>query len=69
MQASSPPWIRLHLDQYRGRHGNVASPGLRIIEDRRGPVPVYVVQPAVGFPISFLGLEPGDFSVGGLVGP
>jgi hypothetical protein len=58
-------WIRLNLDRYRGRQGTVASPGLRIIEDRRGPELTYTVQPAVGFPMSILALEPGDFSTGG----
>lgn len=64
-----PAWIRLHLDRYRGRHGTPESPGLRIIEDRRGPQPTYVVQPDVGFPVSFLGLDAGDFSTSGRVSP
>jgi hypothetical protein len=62
-------WIRLNLDRYRGRQGTVASPGLRIIEDRRGPEATYVVQPEVGFPLGFLGLEPGDFATGGWGAP
>lgn len=62
-------WIRLHLDRYRGRRGSPDSPGLRIIEDRRGPEPTYVVQPDVGFPVSFLGLDAGDFSTSGRASP
>lgn len=67
--AQGPTVIQLNLARYRGRLGTPESPGLRIIEDRRGPVPTYVVQPAVGFPIGFLGLQPGDFAVGGRVSP
>jgi hypothetical protein len=58
------PWIRLNLDRYRTRRGTPESPGITLIEVRRGPEPTYVLQPHVGFPTSFLGLEAGDFSVG-----
>jgi hypothetical protein len=63
--AGGPGWIRLHLERFRNRLGTPASPGLRIIEDRRGPQPIYVIQPEVGLPVGFLGLEQGDFTVGG----
>jgi hypothetical protein len=62
---ASPSWIRLNLAHYRGRLGTADSPGIVVIEDRRGPQPTYVVQPAVGFPITFLGLGEGDFTAGG----
>jgi len=64
-----PAWVRLNLDRYRSRLGTPESPGLTVIEDRRGPVTSYVVQPAVGFPIGFLGLTPGDFAAGGGLSP
>ncbi|HVI56530.1 MAG TPA: DUF6543 domain-containing protein [Luteibacter sp.] len=64
-----PRWIRLNTDRFRNRRGTPESPGLRIIEDRRSGEPSYVVQPAVGFPISFLGLEAGDFAAGGRASP
>jgi hypothetical protein len=64
-----PAWVRLNLDRYRSRRGTPESPGLTVIEDRRGPVTSYVVQPAVGFPIGFLGLTPGDFAAGGGLSP
>lgn len=67
--ADGPAWIRLNLDRYRSRHGTPESPGLRIIEDRRGGEPTYVLQPAVGFPIRFLGLEAGDYTAGGRASP
>lgn len=60
--ADGPAWIRLNLDRFRGRSGTPESPGLRIIEDRRGGESTYVLQPAVGFPIGFLGLEVGDYT-------
>lgn len=67
--AGGPAWIRLHLDRYRTRRGTSESPGLRIIEDRRGPEPTYVIQPDEGFPIGYLGLEPDDFTAGGRSSP
>lgn len=54
--------LQLHLAPFRGRLGTVESPALRIIEDRRGSVPTYVVQPDSGFPLNFLGLETGEFT-------
>ncbi|PTR35259.1 hypothetical protein C8J98_101522 [Luteibacter sp. OK325] len=63
--AGGPTWIRLHLERFRNRLGTPTSPGLRIIEDRRGPEPTYVIQPEVGYPVGFLGLEPADFTPGG----
>jgi hypothetical protein len=64
-EGQSVTWLRLHLDRYRGRAGTAASPGIRIIEDRRGPEATYVIQPDVGFPVGFLGLDAGDFTAGG----
>jgi hypothetical protein len=63
--ASGGTWIRLHLDRYRSRLGNPGSPGLTIIENRHGPGSTYVIQPDVGAPLGYLGLEVGDFTVGG----
>jgi hypothetical protein len=67
--ARGPAWIRLRLDRYRNRQGTPESPGLRIIEDRRGPEPTYVLQPAVDAPTSFLALEAGDFTASGAASP
>lgn len=64
-----PPWIRLQLDRFRNRLGTAQSPGIRILVDRRGAEPTYTIQPSVGFPIGFLGLEPGDFTAGSRVSP
>jgi len=61
-------WIRLNLERFHGRLGTADSPGLRIIEDRRGPATTYVVQPDAGFPFGFLGLDVGDFTASGWTG-
>ena len=67
--ARGPAWIRLRLDRFRHRLGTAQSPGIRILEDRRGAERTYTIQPSVGFPIGFLGLEPGDFTASGWVSP
>ncbi|MET0617337.1 MAG: DUF6543 domain-containing protein [Luteibacter sp.] len=60
----SQDWVQFHLDRYRGRTRDSGLPVIRIIEDRRGPEPTYVIQPDQGFQINFLGLEAADFSAG-----
>jgi hypothetical protein len=69
VDAAGPAWIRFNLDRYRSRNGTPESPGLRIIEDRRGGESTYLLQPAVGFPTRFLGLEAGDYTAGGWASP
>ncbi|WP_369926130.1 hypothetical protein [Xanthomonas sp. NCPPB 2632] len=61
-EAGGSEWLQIHLDRYRARVGADGRAGIRVIEDRQGDVTTYVVQPDAGFPLSFLGLEAGDFT-------
>jgi hypothetical protein len=60
--ADGPEWLQIHLDRYRARLGAADRPGIRVIEDRYGGATTYVIQPDAGFPLSFVGLEAGDFT-------
>jgi hypothetical protein len=60
--ADGSDWLQIHLDRYRARIGTADRPGIRVIEDRHGGVTTYVIQPDAGFPLSFVGLEAGDFT-------
>lgn len=60
--ADGHDWLHIRLDRYRARLGATGRPGIRVIEDRYGGVTTYVLQPDAGFPLSFLGLEAGDFT-------
>lgn len=62
LPADGHDWLHIRLDRYRARLGAGDRPGIRVIEDRHGGVTTYVLQPDAGFPLSFLGLEAGDFT-------
>lgn len=58
-------WIQLRLDRYRGRPDGSGSPAFRIVEDRRGPQPRYILQPSERSSTGVLGLDPDDFTASG----
>lgn len=63
--AAGQAWIQLRLDRYRGRPDVPGSLGFRIVEDRRGPQPQYILQPSGEPSIGVLELVPSDFIASG----
>jgi len=67
-QTAGQTWIQLRLDRYRDRPDLSATLAFRILEDRRGPQPKYILQPSGPSATGVLGLDPNDFSTRGRAG-